>query len=94
MSFIVKGFDIPKDAAYFKLSFYDGNREMNMGVNGSLKPYIIRIPAGHGDIKDIDELRKGLEADTREAFTRHDVWLILSKYNTNVPTILEAEENK
>lgn len=53
---------------------------------------IIQIPEGHGDIKDTDELRKGLEADTREAFTRHDVWLMLSKYNTNAPTILETED--
>lgn len=53
MSFIVKGFDIPKDAVYFKLSFYDGTRENEYGVSGSLKPYIIQIPA------DVDLVRCG-----------------------------------
>lgn len=89
MSFIVKGFDIPKDAMFFKLSFYNADGDTEYGVRGSLKPYIIQIPKGHGDIKDTDELINHLRKDP--------LFDMVEKYGiTGViksrPTILEAEE--
>lgn len=59
MSFIVKGFDIPKNAMFFKLSFYDEDGDTEYGVKGSLKPYIIQIPKGHGRLIDIEKLKEG-----------------------------------
>lgn len=56
MSFIVKGFDIPKNAMFFKLSFYDEDGDTEYGVKGSLKPYIIQIPKGHGRLIDVDNI--------------------------------------
>lgn len=38
-------------------------------------------------IKDIDKLREQLHNDKREAFSKHQVWLMLSEHNTEVPTI-------
>lgn len=38
-------------------------------------------------VKDIDKLREQLHNDKREAFSKHQVWLMLSEYNTEVPTI-------
>lgn len=95
MSFIVKGFDIPKDAVYFKLSFYDGNRENEYGVSGSLKPYIIQIPKGHGRLIDADKLRKEFSR-TESGYCGYwefcdkpeDVQFLID----DEPTILEAEE--
>lgn len=56
MSFIVKGFDIPKNAMFFKLSFYDEDGDTEYGVRGNLKPYIIQIPKGHGRLIDADNI--------------------------------------
>lgn len=85
MSFIVKGFDIPKDAVYFKLSFYDGNRENEYGVNGSLKPYIIQIPKGHGRLIDGDEL-KSIKSIQSADFNSIET---IQKWIDNAPTILD-----
>lgn len=89
MSFIVKGFDIPKDAVYFKLSFYDGNRENEYGISGSLMPYIIQISNPHGRLIDEREVKKA-------QFIINDQWgsyPVISLGNLNhVSTILEAEE--
>jgi hypothetical protein len=38
-------------------------------------------------VKDIDKLREKLHNDKREAFTKHQVWLMLSEHNTEVPTV-------
>lgn len=83
MSFIVKGFDIPKDAIYFKLSFYDGNRENEYGVSGSLKPYIIQIPKGHGRLIDVSDLYI-CGSDSYEQ-------RMIDEGIADAPTILEAE---
>lgn len=52
--------------------------------------YEFKVLSPHGRLIDGDEVMKKLQADKREAFTKHDVWLMLSKYGA--PTILEAEE--
>lgn len=90
MSFIIKGFDIPKDAVYFKLSFYDGNRENEYGVSGSLKPYIIQIPKGHGRIVDVNDLK----ADMRLYESKYcgEQGYITEDDIDDAPTILEAEK--
>lgn len=38
-------------------------------------------------VKDIDKLREKLNNDKREAFSHHQVWLMLSEHNTEVPTV-------
>ncbi len=38
-------------------------------------------------VKDIEKLREKLHNDKREAFSKHQVWLMLSEYNTEVPTV-------
>ena len=38
-------------------------------------------------VKDIDKLREKLDNDKREAFSKHQVWLMLSEHNTEVPTV-------
>ena len=38
-------------------------------------------------VKDIDKLIEQLHNDKREAFSKHQVWLMLSEYNTEVPTV-------
>lgn len=38
-------------------------------------------------VKDIDKLMEQLHNDKREAFSKHEVWLMLSEHNTKVPTV-------
>lgn len=38
-------------------------------------------------VKDIDKLREKLHNDKREAFSKFQVWLMLSEHNTEVPTV-------
>lgn len=95
MSFIVKGFDIPKDAMFFKLSFYNEDCDIEYGVRGSLKPYIIQIPKGHGDIKDINTFLKDkclTEYIENDVFNKKYSYTIGTGAIYNAPTILEAEE--
>ena len=50
------------------------------------------LPAGHGRLIDVNALLASLEKDKREAFTKHQVWLMVSVYNkNNVPTVIEAD---
>lgn len=95
MSFIVKGFDIPNDAVFFKLSFYNEDGDMEYGVHGSLKPYIIQIPKGHGDIKDINTFLKDkclTEYIENDVFNKKYSYTIGTGAIYNAPTILKAEE--
>lgn len=99
MSLILKGIDSPKEDEWLEVIIkpsrevivdtirYRDNALLNTEYGSA-----IQIHTPHGRLGDLDKVLKGLEADTRETFTRHDVWLMLSKYNTNAPTILEAEE--
>ena len=92
MSLILKGIDIPKDAAYFKLSFYDGNRENEYGVSGSLKPYITQIPKGHGRLIDADILQgKAFEDNFKYKISERDLYVV-NVYIEHAPVIIEAEE--
>lgn len=52
------------------------------------------LPKNHGRLIDADNLEKSLIDDNRQAFTKHQVWLMFSEYNKNVPTVLEAESEK
>lgn len=95
MSFIVKGFDIPKDVVFFKLSFYNEDGDIEYGVRGSLKPYIIQIPKGHGDIKDINTFLKDkclTEYIENDVFNKKYSYTIGTGAIYNAPTILEAED--
>lgn len=89
MSFIVKGFDIPKDAVFFKLSFYNEDSDKEYGVRGSLKPYTIQIPKKHGRLIDVSELIKSYMKGTK---TSIDDFYDTIDIIDNIPTILEAEE--
>lgn len=51
----------------------------------------IPLPAGHGRLIDVNSLLASLEKDPREAFTKHQVWLMFSVYNKDVPTVVEEE---
>ena len=37
-------------------------------------------------VKDIDALREQISKDPREAFTKHQVWLLASEHNKTTPT--------
>lgn len=50
------------------------------------------LPKGHGRLVDVDLLRDQVSHDKREAFSKHQVWLLLSIHNKNIPTILDADE--
>lgn len=50
------------------------------------------LPVKHGRLGDLDEIKNKLAKDKREAFTKHDVWLMLSRYGAD--TIVEAEGDK
>lgn len=50
------------------------------------------LPKGHGKLVDIDLLRNQVSHDEREAFSKHQVWLLLSVHNKDIPTILDADE--
>lgn len=52
----------------------------------------VLIPECHGKLVDIDLLRDQVSHDEREAFSKHQVWLLLSVHNKNIPTILDADE--
>ena len=52
----------------------------------------VLIPECHGRLVDIDLLRDQVSHDEREAFSKHQVWLLLSVHNKNIPTILDADE--
>ena len=52
----------------------------------------VPIPECHGKLVDIDLLRDQVSHDEREAFSKHQVWLLLSAHNKNIPTILDADE--
>lgn len=54
----------------------------------------IVLPKGHGRLIDASDLEKSLINDSRQAFTKHQVWLMFSKYNKNVPTILEVRSEE
>lgn len=92
MSILIKGMDMPEDenVYWFKLSFRAMNSDKEYGVSGSVKNRIIEIPTPHGRLIDADESMKHLADDDREAFTKHQVWLMFSEYGA--PTIIEAEE--
>lgn len=89
MSFIVKEFDIPKNATFFKLSFYNEDNNKEYGVRGSLKPYIRHIPKKHGRLIDADELLRHLKKDP--LFSLIEQYGISGVIESR-PTILEAEE--
>lgn len=38
-------------------------------------------------VKDVDALREQISNDPREAFTKHQVWLLVSEHNKTVPTV-------
>lgn len=52
------------------------------------------LPKGHGRLIDIDLLRDQVSHDEREAFSKHQVWLLLSIHNKKIPTIIEADTEK
>ena len=47
------------------------------------------LPEKHGRLGDLDAIMNKLAEDKRETFTKHDVWLMLSRYGAE--TIVEAE---
>jgi hypothetical protein len=53
----------------------------------------IVLPKNHGDLIDRDLLRNKISEDKRKAFTKHEVWLLASKYNTDVPVIVPADKD-
>lgn len=50
------------------------------------------LPKGYGDLIDRDLLRNKISEDKRGAFTKHEVWLLASKYNTDVHVVVPADK--
>ena len=100
MSVIVKGMEMPNSCAscrmavcfadtgrakyYATLSYIDPERGKR-SYDCPLRP----LPEKHGRLGDLDEIMDKLAKDKRKAFTKHDVWLMLSRYGAE--TIVEAE---
>ena len=63
----------------------------NMQIGRAIADGVL-IPECHGKLVDIDLLRDQVSHDKREAFSKHQVWLLLSAHNKNIPTILDADE--
>ena len=92
MSLILEGVDLPKGDEKLKIEIEpDGTVWVDQGSEWEKhEGGAVQILRPHGRLGDLGKVLNGLEADTREAFTKHDVWLLLSKYNA--PTILKEEE--
>lgn len=88
-SLLIKGLEMPENTAKIYIAFFlrDGSYE---GVEDIWSIEAQNIHTPHGRLIDADELMKHLADDGREAFTKHQVWLMLSEYGA--PTIIEAEE--
>ena len=52
----------------------------------------VPIPECHGKLVDIDLLRDQVSHDDRETFSKHQVWLLLSVHNKDLPIRLDADE--
>ena len=52
----------------------------------------VPIPECHGKLVDIDLLRDQVSHDDREAFSKHQVWLLISVHNKDLPIRLDADE--
>lgn len=51
------------------------------------------LPKGHGRLIDADRLLDCISNDKRQAFSHREVWLLVSDYNKDAPTIIESEVN-
>jgi len=80
--------DIPEEYYNLLKGFDDEKCSMDMLLLKNGTP----LPKGHGRLIDADVLLDQISRDKREAFTKHQVWLLLSKYNSNAPTIIEADK--
>lgn len=78
--------DIP-DEAYEKLKSKSTLDNIAESIIANGTP----LPKGHGRLIDANALLAYLEKDEREAFTKHQVWLMFSEYNKDVPTVVEAD---
>lgn len=88
MSVIVLGAELPKgyeDCWYLQCDLWKDCYRNGMRDDCPLRP----LPEKHGRLGDLDAIKKKLAEDKREAFTKHDVWLMLSRYGAE--TIVEAE---
>jgi len=79
--------DIPEEYYSLLKGFNDEKCSMDMLLIKHGTP----LPKGHGRLIDADVLLDQISRDKREAFTKHQVWLLLSQYNDNAPTIIEAD---
>lgn len=52
----------------------------------------VLIPECHGKLVDIDLLREQISHDERESFSKHQVWLLLSVHNKDLPIRLDKEK--
>ena len=96
MSVIVKGMEMPGACWDCVMSRFDVCKAVGRTYDPDpgqpkrpdwcpLRP----LPEKHGRLCDFDEIKNKLAKDKREAFTKHDVWLMLSRYGAE--TIVEAE---
>ena len=88
MSVIVLGAELPKgyeDCWYLQCDLWKDCYITGMRSDCPLRP----LPEKHGRLGDLDAIMNKLAEDKREAFTKHDVWLMLSRYGAE--TIVEAE---
>lgn len=90
MSVVVMGVDIPEDCDSCWLPGKHCNLWLAIDVGERHRGCPLRpLPEKHGRLGDLDAIKNKLAEDKREAFTKHDVWLMLSRYGAE--TIVEAE---
>ena len=88
MSVFVKDIDVPGDCDGCWHPTCNLWHQTDVGKRHKDCP-ISPMPEKHGRLGDLDEIKNKLAKDKREAFTKHDVWLMLSRYGAE--TIVEAE---
>ena len=81
MSFIIKGFDLPKDEV---ITFHYLNEQGEMVFKIINKSDAIQIPKDHGRIGDLDKLQNAIKTDIMGG-------LNYEHFIRNAPVILEVE---
>ena len=90
MSVVVLGMEMPMDCDSCCVPGNVCDLWIEQGVGNRHPDCPIRqLPEKHGRLGDLDAIMNKLAENKREVFTKHDVWLMLSRYGAE--TIVEAE---
>lgn len=84
--------NIPEDTYEYYNKLANKGEQLNnlesIILNGTI------IPEYHGDLVDRNDLLDSVSNDKREAFSKHQIWLKVSNYNTEVPVIIPQSHTR